>query len=58
MIFPFYTSELQGKVDVDLDCEDVAKICKLPMAQMANINADTMLNTMTPFGTNDDAEMI
>jgi hypothetical protein len=25
---------------------------------MASFNADTMLNTMTPFGSNDDAEMI
>lgn len=58
MIFPFYTSEFQGKVDVDLDPEDVAKLTKLPMAQMMNINADTMLSTMTPFGTNDDTEMI
>jgi len=28
------------------------------MAEMMNMNADTMLCTMTPFGTNDDCEMI
>ena len=58
MILPFYATETQGKVDIDLDTEDVASLLKLPMAQMASVNADTMLNTMTPFGSNDDAEMI
>ena len=55
---PFYITELQGKVDVDLDPEDLSKLFQLPMYQMVNMNADTILNTMSPFGSNDDAEII
>lgn len=57
-MMPLYMTETAGKVDVDLDTEDVASLLKLPMAQMANVCADTMLSTMTPFGSNDDADMI
>jgi|TARA_B110000285_G_C14618975_1_gene378270 hypothetical protein len=32
MILPFYATESQGKVDIDLDTEDVASLLKLPMA--------------------------
>ena len=55
---PFYMTELQGKVDVDLDPEDIAKLFKLPMAQTMNMNANTILSSATPFTTNDDVEMI
>lgn len=57
-LLPFYMTESQGKVDVDLDPEDIAKMCKLPIAEMMNMNADSMINMMTPFGSNDDTEMI
>lgn len=57
-VMPMYLLQMKGKLDVDVDPEDIAALMSLPQAEMAQANLHSLLSSMTSWGTLDDMELI
>jgi len=57
-VMPAYLFQMKGKLNIDVDPEDVAALLKLPQAQMAQMNVHDLISGMSPFGETDDLELV
>ena len=57
-MLPFYMLRLNGKLDIELEPQDIKILLEMPKMEMANVNAHNLLTAMSPWGTFNDMELI